>query len=209
MADTHLHSYTITKIPKRQRSLMLSAVDAGGRLPAGLAPARVLESIPEAWARSDEATGTRSLTPEGRAALITVDRYRALRRANPETGSAHGLTYSDGRGLHRDGLVIYQSGDGRIAEPTSSWKTGASPYITERGRKLIGMPSTAPPFAVRHPLRSRAVWRRQGQPDEIVQINTWPFTDGMVTVSRIGALTMHGWHRSWDVHVPTTELFPQ
>ncbi|PNG16677.1 hypothetical protein [Streptomyces cahuitamycinicus] len=183
MSGAHLlYSYAITKMTKGQRKALLAGVDAGGRLPDGVVSARVLGSIPEAWARTDEETGSRFLTPEGRAALIPIDRYRHLRRANPETGAVYGLSHYDGQGLSRDGLVIFQNCDGRIAEAADHWRTDAYPYITTRGRKLVGMPLTAPTSAARLPYRSRAVWRREGRPDELVQVNSWPFSDGMVIV---------------------------
>src|SRR4051812_17066612 len=113
MSETYrLHSFTITRMTLGQRRALLAAVDAGVRLPDGVVPARVLESMPEAWARTDEETGRRFLTPQGRAALVPLDRFRQLRRANPETGAVYGLNHRDGQGLHRDGLVIFQSRDG-------------------------------------------------------------------------------------------------
>ncbi|MER5222908.1 hypothetical protein [Streptomyces flaveus] len=62
MSDTYLlYSYAITKMTKGQRKALLAAVDGGGCLPDGVVSARVLESIPEAWARTDEKTGSRFL----------------------------------------------------------------------------------------------------------------------------------------------------
>ncbi|PAZ12317.1 hypothetical protein CLM62_30615 [Streptomyces sp. SA15] len=166
MSETHLlYSYAITKMTKGQRKALLAGVDAGGRLPDGVVSARVLGSIPETWARTDQETGSRFLTLEGRAALIPIDRYRHLRRANPETGAVYGLNHYEGMGMSRDGLVIFQSRDGRIAEASESWRTLAGAYITERGRKLVGMPLTAPPLTARLPVGSRAVWVREGKPD--------------------------------------------
>ncbi|MFD5079533.1 hypothetical protein [Streptomyces sp. NPDC058371] len=187
-----------------QRSALLAAVEAGGRLPDAVVPARVLESIPEAWARTDEETGSRFLTPKGRAALIPLDRFRQLRRANPETGAVYGLNHRDGQGLHRDGLVIFQSRDSRITGPTDYWMTNARPYITERGRKLVGMPLTAPPFAVRLPVGSHAVWIREGAPPKPVEVKSWPFSDGTV---RVHPLTGQ-WPAYREDEVPAIELLP-
>ncbi|MFD8903064.1 hypothetical protein [Streptomyces ardesiacus] len=177
-----LHNFTITRMTPGQRNALLAGVDGDGRLPDAVVPARVLKSIPEAWARTDEETGSRFLTPQGRAALLPIDRFVCLRRANPETGAVYGLNYRDGQGLHRDGLVIFQSQDGQVAGPTDYWMINAYPYITERGRKLVGMPLTAPPFASRLPVGSRALWVRQGAPPMPVEVKSWPFSDGMVRI---------------------------
>ncbi|MFJ5817296.1 hypothetical protein ACIQGT_25880 [Streptomyces sp. NPDC093108] len=119
MSDLYLlHSFTLTKMTPGQRNAMLAGVDDSGRLPEGVVTARVLASIPEEWARTDERTGSRFLTPQWRAALLPLDRYQHLRRANPETDAVYGLNHYDGHGLHRDGLVIFQSTDGRIAGST-------------------------------------------------------------------------------------------
>jgi hypothetical protein len=203
MSETYrLHSFAVTKMTPGQRNALLAGVDTGGRLPDGVATARVLNSIPEEWARTDEKTGSRFLTPEGRAVLTTMDRYVALRRANPETGAVSGLNHYDGQGLHRDGLVIFQSSDGRIAGPTDYWETNARPYLTERARKLIGIPLTPPPFATRLPVGSRAVWMREGEPPQPVKIKSWPYSDGTV---RIHLLTGH-WNGGREV--PAAELLP-
>ncbi|MEE1764461.1 hypothetical protein [Streptomyces sp. SP18BB07] len=199
-----LHSYAITKMSKGQRKVLLAAVDGGGRLPGGVVSARVLESISEAWARTEEETGSRFLTPEGRAALLPTDRYRQLRRANPQTGAVYGLNHRDGQGLSRDGLVIFQSSDGRIAEATEHWRTNAYPYITERGRKLVGMPLTAPSFAARLPIGSRAVWVRDGKPDMPVEVKGWPFGDGTVRVHPLA----DDWPGYRETEVPAAELHP-
>ncbi|MFF8619174.1 hypothetical protein [Streptomyces sp. NPDC015350] len=205
MSDLYLlHSFDITKMTPGQRKAMLAGVDAGGRLPDGVVTARVLASIPETWARTDERTGTRFLTPKGRAALLPLDRYRHLRRANPETGEVYGLNHYDGQGLHRDGLVIFQSTDGRIAGPTDYWKINAHPYLTERARKLIGMPLTPPPFATRLPVGSRAMWRKEGESPQLVQIKSWPFADGTV---RVHLLAGH-WVKYPENDVPAAELHP-
>ncbi|WP_331732928.1 hypothetical protein OG613_48930 (plasmid) [Streptomyces sp. NBC_00015] len=205
MSETYrLHSFTITRMTHGQRRALLAAVDAGGRLPDGVVPARVLESVPEAWARTDEETGRRFLTPQGRAALVPLDRFRQLRRANPETGAVYGLNHRDGQGLHRDGLVIFQSRDGCVSGPTDYWMINAGPYITERGRKLVGMPLTAPPFATRLPVGSRAMWMSPGAPPRLVEVKSWPFCDGTV---RIHPLTGHRPDYRED-DVPAEELFP-
>ena len=117
----------------RQRQALLAGVDTGGRIPDGVVSARVLNSIPEAWARTDEKTGDRFLTAEGRAALIPFDRYRKLRGTNPESG----------------------------------------------------MRFVRPAFADRLPVHSRAVWKREGQPDVLVQVDSWPFDDGTVLVYQL------------------------
>lgn len=205
MSETHLlYSYAITKMTPSQREALLAGVDAGGRLPDGIVSARVLESIPETWARTDEETGSRFLTAEGRAALTPLDRYRHLRRANPETGAVSGLNYRDGQGMSRDGLVIFQSHDGRIEEATDRWRTLAVAYITDRGRKLVGMPLSAPPFATRLPVGSRAMRMREGKPAEPVEVKGWPFSDGTVPVC---LLTGH-WMNYRETEVPATELQP-
>ncbi|MER5222911.1 hypothetical protein [Streptomyces flaveus] len=82
--------------------------------------------------------------------------------------------------MSRDGLVIFQSRDGRITEATERWRTLAAAYITERGRKLVGMPLIAPPFAARLPVGSRAVWVREGKPDMPVEVKSWQFSNGAV-----------------------------
>jgi len=178
-----LHSFTITRMSPGQRKALLAGVDGDGRLPDAVVPARVLKSIPEAWACTDAKTGSRFLTPQGRAALLPMDRYLHLRRANPETGAVYGLNdQRDRQGLHRDGLVIFQNQDGQVAGPADYWAINAYPYITERGRKLVGMPPTAPLFASRLPVGSRALWVREGEPPMPVEVKSWPFSDGMVRV---------------------------
>ena len=160
----------------------------------------MLNSIPEAWARTDKKAG-RFLTAEGYAALVPFDRYRRLRRTNPESGTVPGLNYSAGRGLARDGLVIFQGCDGQVVEAAEAWD--ATPYITERGRKLIGMPLVRPEFADRLPVRSEAVWRREGEADVFVQVISWPFDDGTVIVHHPN----HG--LTWrSIDAPAAELHP-
>ncbi|MEU3639942.1 hypothetical protein AB0H23_27460 [Streptomyces albogriseolus] len=198
------HDYTITRMTRGQRSALLAGVDGDGRLPDATVTARVLNSIPEEWARTDRETGNRFLTPRGRAALLPINRFVCLRRANPETGAVFGLNYRDGQGLHRDGLVIFQNQDGQVAGPTDYWVIKAYPHITERGRKLIGMPLTAPPFASRLPVGSRALWVRQDETPEPVEIKSWPFTDGMV---RVRPLIGDGLTYRED-EVPAAELSP-
>lgn len=165
-----------------QRCVMLAAVDAYGQLPAD-ANRRVLNSIPETWARTDEESGGRFLTADGRAALAPLGRFYLLERAHPDGG---GVPSMNGRGdalaMLRDGLVVFQDAEGRAVSISERWDRGVWPRITERGRKLVGMPLTAPPFSVRLPVRSQAVWRREGQPDRPVQVNGWPFDDGTVRV---------------------------
>ncbi|MGA5134965.1 hypothetical protein ACPCTO_34800 [Streptomyces olivoreticuli] len=168
-------------MPKGQRRAMLTAIDTGGNLPVDT-PRRVLDSLPEEWVGTDPRTGLRRLTEEGWSVLLPVDRFRALKHANPETGRVPGLNYAQGRGLSRDGLVEFRDRVGKSVEATERWRTGVSPYITTRGRKLVGMPLMAPAFTARLPLRSRGIWRRPGQPDTRVQINGWPMTDGTVRV---------------------------
>ncbi|MEU1355384.1 hypothetical protein ABZ410_15995 [Streptomyces cinnamoneus] len=196
-------SYTIQKIPNGQRRALLAAIDTGGHLPTRT-PRRVLNSLPEEWARTDPRTGLRRLTDTGRGALLTVDRFRALRRANPETGVVPGLNYAEGRGLSRDGLVAFRDRTGKSMEATDRWRTGVSAYITTRGRKLVGMPLTVPAFATRLPVHSWGIWKRPGQPDTRVQIIGWPMADGSV---RVWPLT-----GAWDEYereVPAAELRPE
>lgn len=189
------------KLPPAQRRAMLAAIDIGGHLPTNT-PERVLDKIPETWARTGTRTGLRWLTEAGAGTLLTVDRYRKLRRADPETGAVTMLNYAEGRGLARDGLVVFLDRRGRPADPTDTWRTGASPYITARGRKLVGMPLTAPALTARFPLQSRAIWRRPGQPDVHVQVHGWPMVDGRVRVW----LSKEHWNPEREV--PVTELRP-
>ncbi|GHF32878.1 hypothetical protein GCM10010218_12430 [Streptomyces mashuensis] len=197
-------SYTTQKIPNGQRRAILAAIDTGGYLPTRT-PRRVLNSLPEEWARTDPRTGLRRLTDAGWGALMTVDRFHALRRANPETGVVPGLNYAEGRGLSRDGLVVFRDRTGKSVEATDRWRTGASAYITTRGRKLVGMPLTGPAFATRLPVNSRGIWKRPGQPDTRVQINGWPMADGSV---RVWPLT-GAWAAKREREVPAAELRPE
>ncbi|MFE3646102.1 hypothetical protein ACFXOM_34870 [Streptomyces sp. NPDC059169] len=175
--------YTTDKLTQGQRRVMLAAVDADGRLPDG-ANKRVLNNIPESWARTDAAAGGRFLTAEGRAALAPLGRFSLLARANPETGSLPGTTgHSDMLALVRDGLAVLQDDDGRPVPVADRWERGNSLRITERGRRLVGMPLTAPEFAERHPVGSRAMWKREeGEPARPVAILGWPLANGTVYV---------------------------
>ncbi|WP_413100839.1 hypothetical protein [Streptomyces sp. Inha503] len=201
MLPEHKLSYLIQKIPKGQRRAMLAAIDTGGRLPTDIHRG-VLNSLPEEWVRTDPRTGTRWLTGAGRGVLLPVDRFRALKRADPRTGVVPGLNYAAGRGLSRDGLVVFRDRAGNRVEATDRWRFGVSAYITTRGRKLVGMPLTAPAFAERFPVHSRGIWRRPGQPDTRVQINGWPMADGTV---RVWPLTGVCGERE----VPAVELRPE
>ncbi|MFF0481901.1 hypothetical protein [Streptomyces sp. NPDC004435] len=195
-------SYCIVKMPPARRRAMLAAIDIGGHLPTNT-PGRVLDSIPETWARTDTRTGLRWLTEAGASALLNVDRFRKLRRADPEKGIVTGLSYAEGRGLTRDGLIVFLDPRGRPADPTDRWITGAVPYITPRGRKVVGMPLAAPALTARFPLWSWAIWRRPGQPDVHVQVHSWPMLDGKVRVW----LPKEHWNRP-EREVPVTELRP-
>ncbi|MFB6529876.1 hypothetical protein [Streptomyces sp. NPDC056399] len=195
-------SYCIVKMPPARRRAMLAAIDIGGHLPTNT-PEKVLDSIPETWALTDARTRLRWLTEAGTSALLNVDRFRKLRRTDPETGIVTGLNYAEGRGLTRDGLIVFLDPRGRPADPTDTWRTGAAPYITPRGRKLVGMPLTAPALTARFPRRSWAIWRRPGQPDTHVRVYGWPMLDGQVRVW----LPKEHWNRA-EREVPVAELRP-
>ncbi|MGY5009934.1 hypothetical protein ACWCY6_17895 [Streptomyces sp. 900105755] len=199
-------AYTTDKLTPGQRRVMLAAVDADGRLPDG-ANQRVLNNISESWARTDAATGGRFLTAEGRAALAPLGRFSLLARANPETGSLPGTTgHSDMLALVRDGLAVLQDSEGRPVPVADRWERGNSLRITERGRRLVGMPLTAPPFAERHPVGSWAMWKREGEPARPVQILGWPLADGTVRVLPSG--TRLGYAESMERPVPAEQLHP-
>ncbi|MEU8540828.1 hypothetical protein AB0C52_12725 [Streptomyces sp. NPDC048717] len=202
MLSTFEPPFVRVKMSSAQRRAMLAAIDISGHLPINTSK-RVLNSIPEKWARTDTRTGLRRLTETGAGALLTVDRYRKLRRANPETGLVRGLNHAEGRGLTRDGLVVFLDERGWPADPIDKWRTGAIPYITPRGRKLVGMPLTTPALAARFPLQSRALWRRPGRPDVLVEIRGWPMTDGKVLVWQFEEI----WFPS-ERQVPVAELRP-
>ncbi|MDH6629367.1 hypothetical protein M2271_007203 [Streptomyces sp. LBL] len=180
-------AYTTDKLTLGQRRVMLAAVDADGRLP-DVANQRVLNGISESWARTDVAAGGRFLTAEGRAAVAPLGRFSLLARANPETGRLPGTTgHSDMLALVRDGLAVLQDSDGRPLPVADRWERGNSLRITERGRRLVGMPLTAPEFAKRHPVGSWAMWKREGETARPVQILGWPLADGTVRVLPRGA----------------------
>ncbi|MGW1275569.1 hypothetical protein ACWD4V_01240 [Streptomyces tsukubensis] len=190
----------ITKMPMKQRRALLAAIDTGGRLPTGIS-SRVLDALPEAWARTEARTGHRWLTDEGWAALIPTDRFRNLTRANPETGTVTGLNYAERRGLSRDGLIVIRDPAGTPVDPTDHVPHSTA-YITPRGRRLVGMPLTAPAFSTRIPPDSWAIWRRPGQPDRLVHVRGWQMSDGTVRV----------WDREAryypEVELPAAELRP-
>ncbi|MCX4677680.1 hypothetical protein OG413_20625 [Streptomyces sp. NBC_01433] len=191
------------KMTKGQRRAMLAAIDTGGRLPAGTSR-RVLDSFPQDWIRTDPGTGLRWLTDIGWAALLPLDRFHALKHADPETGSVSGLDYAAGRGLLRDGLIVFRDPAGQLVGATDCWKTNGAPYITTRGRKLVGMPLRAPAFTLRLPVGIWGLWRRAGQPDAPVRITGWPMADGTVRVQ------LRYW-RHWSEFqqdVPVDELRP-
>ncbi|MFI1012581.1 hypothetical protein [Streptomyces sp. NPDC020965] len=202
MSPEPLSPYSIQKMPKGQRRAMLAAIDAGGRLPADT-PARTLNALPEAWARTEPRTGLRWLTGAGRTALIPLDRFLSLKRANPETGMTSSLNHAAGCTLSRDGLIVFRDPTGQPVDAVDRWAANAFPYITVRGRKLVGMPLTAPAFSARMPMNSRAIWRRSGKPDILVYVYGWPMSDGTVRV----------WPCTWSRHhaereVPANELRP-
>ncbi|MFF8883124.1 hypothetical protein [Streptomyces flaveolus] len=205
MSDMYrLHSYGIVKMTRAQRQALLAAVDSDGRLPDTVVSPRVLQSIPQEWARTDTRTGSRILTPTGRAALLPLDRYRQLRGAHPETGAVYGLNHRDRQGLHRDQLIILQNDDGQTATPTDHWMINALPYITERGRKLVGIPLTAPSFTTHLPVGAHALWTPEGEPPTPVEIKGWPFTDGTVRVCLLASPTL----TYSEKEVPAGELRP-
>ncbi|MFG2408706.1 hypothetical protein ACGFR8_31065 [Streptomyces brevispora] len=200
-------SYTAEKATVGQRRVMLAAVDAGGQLPVDAHP-RVLRSIPETWALTDGDAGGRFLTAEGRTVLAPLGRFYLLRQANPETGAMPGSTcHSDLLGLVRDGLAVIQDAEGRTVSVSERWDRGNGLYISERGRKLVGMPLTAPPFAARFPLYSRALWKRQGKPDCSVAVRGWPLADGTVHVRPVGADLSYAASR--ERAVPAEEIHPE
>ncbi|MFF8399893.1 hypothetical protein [Streptomyces sp. NPDC016172] len=198
--------YTTDKLTLGQRRVMLAAVDADGRLPDG-ANQRVLNNIPESWARTDAEAGGRFLTAEGRAALAPLGRFSLLARANPETGALPGTTgHSDMLALVRDGLAVLQDSEGRPVPVADRWERGNSLRITERGRRLVGMPLTAPPFAERFPVGSWAMWKREGEPARPVQILGWPLADGTVRVLPSGSRLSYA--ESAERPVPAEQLHP-
>ncbi|MFJ1552791.1 hypothetical protein [Streptomyces mirabilis] len=198
--------YTTDKLTLGQRRVMLAAVDADGRLPDG-ANQRVLNNIPESWARTDPAAGGRFLTAEGRATLAPLGRFSLLARANPETSNMPGTTgHSDMLALVRDGLVVLQDSEGRPVPVADRWERGNSLRITERGRRLVGMPLTAPPFAERFPVHSRAMWKREGEPARPVQILGWPLADGTVRVLPEG--TRRNYLQTLERPVPAEQIHP-
>ncbi|MFG2795828.1 hypothetical protein [Streptomyces pseudovenezuelae] len=200
-------AYTTDKATPGQRRVMLAAVDADGRLPDG-ANQRVLNSLPESWARTDVAAGGRFLTTEGRAALAPLGRFFLLARANPVNGCLPGTTgHSDMLALVRDGLAVLQDSDGRPVSVADRWERGNSLRITERGRRLVGMPLTAPAFAERHPVGSRAMWKQQeGEPARPVQILGWPLADGTVYV--LPESTYLSYAASRERPVPAEQIRP-
>ncbi|MFF8789148.1 hypothetical protein [Streptomyces sp. NPDC015125] len=199
-------AYTTDKLTRGQRRVMLAAVDADGRLPDG-ANQRVLNNITESWARTDAAAGGRFLTAEGRAALAPLGRFSLLARANPLTGSLSGTTgHSDTLALVRDGLAVLQDSEGRPVPVADRWERGISLRITERGRRLVGMPLTAPEFAERFPVYSRAMWKREGEPARLVQILGWPLTDGTVRVLPEGARLSYS--QRTERPVPAGQIHP-
>ncbi|MFC9280918.1 hypothetical protein [Streptomyces collinus] len=199
-------AYTTDKPTPGQRRIMLAAVDADGRLP-GNAHRRVLSSIPETWARTDAERGGRFLTAEGRAVLAPLGRYLLLAQANPETGALSGaLGYFDLLALVRDGLAVVQDPAGTPVAASDRWNGPNYPHITERGRRLVGMPLAAPPFAQRHPLGSPAVWKREGEPAMPVRVLGWPLADGTVRVCRTD--TGLSYAESRERPVPAEEIHP-
>lgn len=199
-------AYTTDKATPGQRRIMLAAVDAGGRLPDD-ANRRVLNSIPETWARTDAERGGRFLTAEGRAVLAPLGRFLLLAQANPETGALSGsLGHFDLLALARDGLVVVQDAVGAPVAVSDRWNGSSCPRITERGRRLVGMPLTAPPFAERHPVGSRAMWKREGEPAMPVQVLGWPLADGTVRVRRTD--TGISYAQSRERPVPAEEIHP-
>ncbi|MFF7838850.1 hypothetical protein ACFZC6_08545 [Streptomyces ossamyceticus] len=199
-------AYTTDKATPGQRRVMLAAVDADGRLPDG-ANQRVLNSLPESWARTDVAAGGRFLTTEGRAVLAPLGRFFLLARANPVNGCLSGTTgRSDMLALVRDGLAVLQDSDGRPVSVADRWERGNSLRITERGRRLVGMPLTAPEFAERFPVWSQAMWKREGEPARPVQILGWPLADGTVFVRPSGAHLSYAEQR--ERPVPAKQIRP-
>ncbi|MFG3263052.1 hypothetical protein [Streptomyces bobili] len=199
-------TYTTDKLTLGQRRVMLAAVDEHGRLPDG-ANQRVLNNISESWARTDPAAGGRFLTAEGRAALAPLGRFSLLARANPETGRLPGTTgHSDMLALVRDGLAVLQDREGRPLPVTDRWERGSSLRITERGRRLVGMPLTVPPFAERHPVNSWALWKREGEPARPVRILSWPLADGTVRVLPKGSRLSYA--ESAERPMPAEQLHP-
>ncbi|MFF7169744.1 hypothetical protein [Streptomyces pseudovenezuelae] len=199
-------AYTTDKATPGQRRVMLAAVDADGRLPDA-ANQRVLNGLPESWARTDVAAGGRFLTTEGRAVLAPLGRFFLLARANPETGHLPGTTgHSDMLALVRDGLAVLQDNDGRPVSVADRWELGNSLRITERGRRLVGMPLAVPPFAERHPVGSRAMWKLEGEPGRPVQILGWPLADGTVFVLPTSAHLSYAANR--EQPVPAEQIRP-
>ncbi|MGV9509384.1 hypothetical protein ACWDQZ_27665 [Streptomyces tendae] len=199
-------AYTTDKLTPGQRRVMLAAVDEDGRLPA-VANQRVLNSIPESWAPTDAVRGGRFLTAEGRAALAPLGRYLLLARADPEEGYLPGSTgHHDMLALVRDGLAVLQDREGNPMPTANRWERGNSLRITERGRRLVGMPLTAPEFAERFPVGSLALWKREGEPARSVRVLGWPLADGTVYVMPQDARLSYA--ESRDRPVPAAQLHP-
>ncbi|MBZ6253665.1 hypothetical protein KVH27_35540 [Streptomyces olivaceus] len=205
MSEFTTTAYTTDKATPGQRRVMLAAVDAGGRLPDG-ANQRVLNGLPESWARTDVAGG-RFLTAEGRAALAPLGRFALLTRANPETGHLPGTTgHSDMLALVRDGLAILQDRDGHPLPLADRWTSGNGLRITERGRRLVGMPLTAPESAKRFPVGCTAMWKQEGEPARPVTVLGWPLIDGTVRVQPHGTYLRYAFDT--DRPVPAEQLHP-
>ncbi|OVZ99518.1 hypothetical protein B9W64_37640 [Streptomyces sp. CS159] len=199
-------AYTTDKATPGQRRVMLAAVDEDGRLPA-VANQRVLNSIPESWARTDAVRGGRFLTAEGRAALAPLGRYLLLARADPEEGYLSGSTgHHDMLALVRDGLAVLQDSEGNPMPTANRWERGNSLRITERGRRLVGMPLTAPEFAERFPVGGTALWKREGEPARSVRVLGWPLADGTVYVMPQDPRLSYA--ESKDRPVPAAQLHP-
>ncbi|MEU6756066.1 hypothetical protein [Streptomyces sp. NPDC046685] len=151
---------------KAQRQAMLAAVDNGGRLPDGLS-SLLLAHISQAWIApaADSTDGALHLTAEGRDALAPDGRFKRLEEANPETCAMPSLNHAERQSLARDGLIELREG----------W-----PYITVRGRRLVGMPLVRPDLPDHLALDAQALWRQPGKPDVLVSVRSWPFADGTV-----------------------------
>ncbi len=108
--------------------------------------------------------------------------------------------------LVRDGLAVLEDSEGRPVPVADRWELGNSLCVTERGRRLVGMPLTAPPFAERFPVGSRAMWKREGEPARPVQILGWPLADGTVRVLPEG--TRLSYAQSTDRPVPAEQIRP-
>lgn len=207
----------MTKPTPAQRNALLAAVDNEGVLSAGITT-KLLEGLPELWARTEpssdaEKAPRRLITPEGRAALAPNGNFKLLERTNPVTGGVPGTNYAANQSLSRDGLVVFLDEDGHPIgrEDHRPGQCHESPYITERGRKLVGMPLQAPKLPDHLRLTTarptQAVWCRPGQTDALVQVDSWPFTDGTVRVTDLTRRINDVW--SSNARVPVSELFPQ